>query len=282
MINNLKTDTVEARRVVLETFLEDILSKPKVRNCSEFVIFLSPSDRYELPAGIKKKKVTKLKQPEHLKKLEEEKRQTMKSIKKEKTNDNTSCTLEDILGKMGGESSIQELLPSQHVVRPNSIYVEQELKANSAKTKLSSSSTNQHQFLNLPSDINLPTQSSPVRIRRRGRGRGQGIATRALPKPASPRKIHLRAPTIIGEPPIILPKDNFSHSSNTLRKPTCKSPRERLDTLQNFGTVSQFRLPPIVPADKPGTPTLRPQKKLMRSSTLCSSLPGKLETNDKK
>jgi len=280
MINNLKTDTVEARRVVLETFLEDILSKPKVRSCSEFVIFLSPSDRYELPAGIKKKKITKLKQPEHLKKLEEEKRQTMRSIKKEKTNDNTSCTLEDIIGKMGGESSFQELLPAQHVVRPNSIYVEQELKANSAKTKLSA---NQHQFLNLSSDINLPTQSSPVRVRRRGRGRGQGIATRAIPKPASPRKIHLRAPTIIGEPPIILPKDKTIYSSNTLRKPSTKSKaqRERNDTLQNYGSVSQFRLPPIVPADKPGTPIIRPQKQLMRSSTLCSSLTGKLESNTK-
>jgi len=46
ILGNLGTDIVESRRVVLETFLEDILIKPEVSSCSDFVIFLQPSDNY--------------------------------------------------------------------------------------------------------------------------------------------------------------------------------------------------------------------------------------------
>lgn len=80
LIGNLAKDIVESRRVMLETFLEDILIKPDICHSSEFVIFLQPSDNYK-EAATSKGKVTKLQQPEHLKKREQERKLKKKAEK---------------------------------------------------------------------------------------------------------------------------------------------------------------------------------------------------------
>lgn len=145
MVKNLSSDTVESRRVMLETFLEDILSKSNVRLCDEVVVFLAPSDNYNIPSS--KKKVTKLKQPDHLKKQEEERKKQEEEKKKQEDekrktifqrskpkkgsrvgrNQRTS-TLEDIFSKMSPASSFEDLLPSQPNSPTTSPFVENELR----------------------------------------------------------------------------------------------------------------------------------------------------------
>src|SRR3990167_7277937 len=78
-----KRDNIESRRVMLETFLEDVLAKPEVCQSSEFVIFLLPSDNYKEAAAVKGK-VTKLQIPEHLKQQEKQKKVEEKQKKKKK------------------------------------------------------------------------------------------------------------------------------------------------------------------------------------------------------
>ena len=83
IIGNLARDIIESRRVMLETFLEDVLAKPEVCQSSEFVIFLLPSDNYKEAAAVKGK-VTKLQIPEHLKQQEKQKKVEEKQTKKKK------------------------------------------------------------------------------------------------------------------------------------------------------------------------------------------------------
>merc|ERR1712137_240672 len=122
MINNLKSDVVQARQVMLETFLEDLLSKSQVRESSEVIIFLTPSDNYNIPAAAKR--VTKLKQPEHLRRQEVIKRKTLRRLKKEGTQ---GTSLADIWSKMGGYESLETLLPPKPRESVYSPFVQAEL-----------------------------------------------------------------------------------------------------------------------------------------------------------
>ena len=218
MLYNLSSETIQARQIMLETFLEDILSKPLVRNSDEFVIFLSPSDRIISPS---QRKVTKLKQPEHLKKQADERRKTKKKQSKRWKERRTS-TLEDIFSKMGAAGSFEDLLPSQPTSSaPQSPFVEVELQASGSQLVQSAPSVGterpvpQRKIANsvdTPSDTPNDTPSdtlqcpatennapnSPVRIiRRTGRGRGRGRGKgQHIPRPASPRVIRLRPPPI--------------------------------------------------------------------------------------
>lgn len=58
-IGNLKKDIVESRKIMLETFLEDILLKPAICKSSELFIFLQPSDNYAEPSNLPTKKTAK-------------------------------------------------------------------------------------------------------------------------------------------------------------------------------------------------------------------------------
>lgn len=59
IIGNMKKDIVESRQIMLETFLDDVLTKQQIRESSELFIFLQPSDNYDELAGGKPTRVSK-------------------------------------------------------------------------------------------------------------------------------------------------------------------------------------------------------------------------------
>ena len=68
IMGNLKKDIVESRQVMLETFLEDILTKPAICQSSELFIFLQPSDNYAEAASIKGQSTSKIEAKQSAKK----------------------------------------------------------------------------------------------------------------------------------------------------------------------------------------------------------------------
>lgn len=201
MINNLKSDVVHARQVMLEAFLEDILTKPDVRESSEMVIFLSASDNYNTPTSTKK--VTKLKQPQHLRKAEEERSRTLKRLKKEKPE---TGSLMDIWSKMGVDS-LESILPPRspavchQTSEIPSLAPHQELdsdSANEGEELIDPNTEEKQEFTQIIRKAEVPFRiiSKPAG---RGRGHGRGIS---IPRPQSPRVIRLRPPTAIDSLPL--------------------------------------------------------------------------------
>ena len=68
IIGNMKKDIVESRQIMLETFLDDVLTKPTICQSSELFIFLQPSDNYDELAG---GKLTKTPRGSRLKKTKD-------------------------------------------------------------------------------------------------------------------------------------------------------------------------------------------------------------------
>jgi hypothetical protein len=188
-IGNLSTDIIQARRVMLEAFLEDILAKSDVCDCSELVIFLSPSDNYKQAEHVKNR-VTKLVPPSQAKVLlKEKKRSKVAKGKSASSLPNTASTLRGKFSHSKAKSTSQSL----NVMPLVTVDDLQQFNRKKQETNIPSFVTPRNHHVRAASVWERPTltPSDPILLPNRTVKKGSGLsfASGVLPKPDSPKLV---------------------------------------------------------------------------------------------
>merc|ERR1712137_335585 len=110
IIGNMKKDIVESRQIMLETFLDDILTKPEICASSELFIFLQPSDNYESTGGgIESKSLAKKKKKDERRGSVIKRRTTMSALSSKKSTDELPSMTKPLFVKKNAQNSLVEL-----------------------------------------------------------------------------------------------------------------------------------------------------------------------------